>query len=441
MKSIFYTLIALCPFVVIAQSWQATNLTNFNAFTVTGLEYHNNQLYSVYFNSIEGVISKLNTDEQSWSVVTQTGITGIPKYIRSAGNEIYLTTSSLGYSMVYRSDDDLATFVVDTIGLPKVSNGVATPVGLDIIDGNIVANLGSAGYWIKENTQSSWRHIETSTLLNGGVDPITYSNDTIFAYDNSGTSILYVSGDNGMNFSVRNTNLPANFEGNVFTSNPINGRLYLAGGVTNNGVTYTEYGIYYSDNNGFSWTMADLSNFIATDVNGGQQEVKAIFSNGTAIYVALENDTLKTGPDVLSSSSGITNLDYDTLGLLVDPAGSVHGLSFLEYKNKIALQLNVRDVYLSGISSPTTDLKERNISLNGKVIAYPNPFNDRLEIRNRWKEQIHIKILDVKGRNILERSTNESSLILSTSGLPKGIYFLQITTPTQGGVIQKLIHL
>ena len=413
MKKLSLTSLFLSIILMANSQWKETNLTEFNFFTVPSATSHNGELLGLVFNSISSDLYMMNADETSWTKKVFSGVNEVANAIESTGSSLYLSANGLGYGMVYHSTDNAATFVADTAGLPKVFSGIAATYGLKYFDGKIVVNLGSAGYWLKDINEDLWQHIDPATSLNGGTDPICFSNDQLFAFDNSGASILYVSNDFGQTWETVNSNLPKTFTGKLFEANLTTGRLYLAGGKADG----TEYGIYYSDNSGTTWVKADLSAFIKTDANGGQQEVSALYANGDEIYVALENDAANTTPDILSSESGITALAVDTEGLIVDPAGSIKGTKFLSHEGSIALILNVRDIYLKD-SGTSNSLRHSNLI---DISIYPNPSKSYIKVNSNI-EYSAVQLYDLLGNQVLTSYSDE----LKISEIPKGMYILKI---------------
>lgn len=404
-----FTLINVCY----AQQWSATNLSNLNAFTVTAVESHKSELYSVLFNSISGEVYRLDSEGNSWSQVSITGTDGnIVSKLQDATSRIYLSTNSLGSGALYYSRDDLNTLIADTIGLPRFLKGIVAPIDLQYFNGKILLNLGSSGYWLKDTTATTWHHIDPPTALNGGKDPLCCSKDTLFAHDNSGANLFYVSGDYGQTWSVRNTNLPTFFIGNVLVANRSTGRLYMAGAKTDG----SSYGTYYSDDNGFNWTIADLSAFIGKDVNGGQQEVRAIYANSEEVWIALENNNKNTTPDVLTSKTGIQNMAYDTMGLLNDPSGQIYGAKFVEHNGGIAMALNVRDVFMKSMVSGIT---ERPVTQ--QINAFPNPTHDVVNISENIEFDT-LRVFDMNGKVLISSTSKHINL----HNLPQGVYLVEL---------------
>ncbi len=414
MKKICVAMFLLAFTLCARGQWMETNLTGFNYLAVTGVASHNQNLYSIVFNGFSADLYLLNADEKSWTKQAISGVNEIPQRLVSAGSQLYMTTVGLGYGMLYRSDDNGAVFEVDTAGLPKFFNGIVPPVGIQIMDGKVVVNLGASGYWTREASGETWQHIDPATSLNGGVDPICFVNGSLFAHDNSGANLLYVSGDFGQTWEARSTNLPEFFIGHLLEANAITGRLYLAGGKSDG----SAYGIYYSDDDGFTWTAAPLAHLITTNAQGGQQEVTALYASGTDVYVALENNSAQSTPDVLSTSSGIENLAYDTLGLLTDPAGSMQAMQILPHKNKMVLALNVRDVYLKNAGNATP---VHETSFKSRVLVYPNPVSNVLYVETE-QEISAVQVMDLQGRMLRTSSTKN----IDVTGLTNGVYLLKV---------------
>lgn len=422
MKKIKLILLAVALSGVASAQWRATNLTESNFLAIAGMASYQDELYSVVFSGFSATYYQLNDNQESWSEITPNGISGIAAALQSTGTHLYMSSVGLGFGQVYRSTDG-TNFQLDTDGLPDMLSGVPLVNGFKSFDGRIVVNLGSAGYWIKPTSTSDWEKIDPETSLNGGVDPMCYSQDTIFAYDNSGTHTFYFSADWGKTWKVRNTSLPASFVGTILEANSSTGRLYLVGGKTDD----SDYSIYYSDDNGFNWTKADLTGLIGTNNNGGQQRVTALYANGQNIYVALENDESGTTPDVLSSKTGIQNLEVDITGLVSDPGGVMNGNKFLEHDNLVAMALNTRDIYVQDKATHITS------DIAPKSALFPNPATDFFML-NADQDLGRIDIIDLSGRVI--RSQNGAIQQINISDLGAGTY-LVATFNTQDQLITR----
>lgn len=60
------------------------------------------------------------------------------------------------------------------------------------------------------------------------------------------------------------------------------------------------------------------------------------------------------------------------------------------------------------------------------MLAYPNPFNDFLELKGSWSGQAKYTLVDALGRTIMAGSVTSDKQRLDTSQLPIGFYLLQI---------------
>ncbi len=415
-RILLLTLLIFIGFFSMAQQWESTNLATFN-FANTTLESHNNTLYSIYNTSLSGDVYTLDAGKTSWTQQTFSGVTGFPTFLESTGDKLYLGTVGLGFSMIYYTTDNGATFVEDTVGLPKFTSGVNTLYGFQFFNGKVVANMGSSGYWLKDTADVSWAQIDVPTFFNGGTDPLAFYNDSIYAFDNAAATTFYVSGDYGATWMTRTISLPASYKADLLIANASTGRLYTSGS-SNSGA---QYGVYYSDDHGFNWTEAtNLNTFIGTDANGGQQEVTAMYANGNTIFMALENDASNSRPDVLSSSTGIANMAVDTVGLLTDPSGMMNGARFLEFQGDVYMGLNVRDVYRKS-SSSTIGLSETNLN---EVILYPNPSSEKIYFSGLNGVNNRVRIINTIGVEVINTTMLSNSIEIS--GLAKGIYVVQI---------------
>ena len=421
--TVFFVLILLT--FVKAQSWQPTNLANVNYLNITGLESHQGELYSILFNGFSADFHKLQSSGTSWTQISLNGVSGIPSYMKSTGTRLYISTKEANFSsMIYYAFDPNGSFVADTAGLPENSMGKLTVFGLQYYDGKIVANLGSNGYWFKDTSATHWQQMGVANSFNGGSDPICFYGDSVFGYDNSGAFDFYVSGDFGLNWMPRATNLPAPFTAYFMTSNSANGRLYVAGAKSDG----SQHGLYYSDDNGYYWTLSSaVTAFIGTDINGGPQEVKTMYANGDTLYISLENEATQTPPNVLSSASGITNILMDTTGLINDVSGLIYGSFFVKHNNDMAMGLNVRDVYLKG---------EPSIGLNNSISPlwqiYPNPSRDIVYFEGLTRGEAYtLKVYDVSGRLLDKEITQNHNW--NIEDYPNGIYLFEI----EGGGVRK----
>ncbi|MEM9258666.1 MAG: S8 family serine peptidase, partial [Bacteroidota bacterium] len=78
--------------------------------------------------------------------------------------------------------------------------------------------------------------------------------------------------------------------------------------------------------------------------------------------------------------------------------------------------------------------------LSPRVVSSPNPFDQSLEIRlmATFGQETHLRLFDNNGKLVVHRKTNQGVTRINTSELPRGLYYLNVTSAT-GSSVQKLI--
>ena len=71
----------------------------------------------------------------------------------------------------------------------------------------------------------------------------------------------------------------------------------------------------------------------------------------------------------------------------------------------------------------TIDISEIDKNLEYFTLL-PNPANESIDIRFSESGNHKIKVTDILGKIIMEKTTNENSLTINSSQLPNGIYFV-----------------
>ncbi len=413
----------------LGQSWQATHLTSVTYLPIV-MENHNGTLYATVFNSVTATLNKLNADNASWTTISTGADITVPRFMKSAGSKMYMTTVNSGvYSMVYHTTDG-SSFTLDTVGLPHSFGGVTLITRIQYYKGKVIVAMSGNGYYLKDTADAAWHSINCPTAFNAPSDPLTYFNDTLYAYDNSGADIFYVSGDWGMNWTARTTNLPTDYSCNLLVADEVTGRLYAAGAWSSAAM----YGLKYSDDHGVTWTTSTAAApFMSLNYMHSQQHITAIYAHDPTVYLALENNADNTAPDIIGSTSGLANLAYDTVGL---PAagGAANGFNFLMYQGKLALALNVIDVYLKGVPNYINEpmAQKNNFSL------YPNPCTDRLIISSKNNATpSEIKILDCTGKVV--RTLTGDTKQIDVTRLPAGTYLVTFVYDGKASEIQQFV--
>ncbi len=421
-------ILLISTFQLQAQNWQATHLTNVTYLANMAMEVHQNKLYATIFNGFTGGLFRLRASQTAWDTLS-TGSIIVPRFLASSGRRLYLSSVESGVaSNIYYSTDAGATYIIDTIGLPQTFGYTSLCYGLRSFKSKIIANLGSAGYWIKDTAAVSWQSMAVVTALNGGIDPLVELHDTMFAYDNSGTNTFYISGDYGANWSTRVTGLPVDYGTSLLATDEISDRIYSFGSWNN----HSQYGVFYSNDHGRSWmNYVAASNMLGTNANNTQQLVKAMYGNGNTFYMALENDKNNSAPDIIGTTSGLANLAYDTLGLPLNGASGLYGSKFVSFNNQVALQLVTTDIYLKG----TATIGMNQVS--PKVLSImPNPCSDEIHINAPSVTITKVQVYDMLGQLVLEQA---NSATVSVKALPNGAYLVKCYAANQLMATEKII--
>lgn len=391
MKRSLLFLTAFCLSAVISTAqWQATNLTSVTYLSITGVTSHQNELYATVFSGFGSLMYKLDPGNTSWTQLN-TGTLSNPNVLRSAGTRMYVSTlDPFSYSsLLYYTTDGGNTFVLDTAGLPHYQSGLRPVSTIQYYEGKVIVGIGGDTYFLKDTSASAFHSIDTPTLLVGGVDPITFFNDTLYVWESSSNHLLSYSSDWGTTWTVRPTNLPFSWNSSVFTADEVTGRLYIAG--QGNGA----YELRYSDDHGSTWNLAgNIAPYIGLNANNTQQLITTIYAHDPLFYLSLENNNNSSAPDILGSVTGFANAACDTLGLPTNAAGAVKGSAFLMHNNKLALALNVIDVYLKDVTVGIENKSGHEEDLS----VFPNPGSTLLKVTTKGKEYSELRVYDALGR-------------------------------------------
>lgn len=414
-KQLLFVLLSFAGLTASAQ-WHGTNLSTYSYVTVI-MEQHKGKLFSTSGTVYSAALATLNSDNTSWTTIP-TGSTIIrPVLLKDADSRLYMTTAEgIVNSLLYYTRDNGATFVVDTAGLPRLGTGVA-PIGrIQYHHGKIIAAMAGDGYFIKDTADAAFHSINVPTMFNAPSDPLTCYNGVLYGFDRTGTSAFYTSSDWGANWTLVTTNLPTDYSGTLLTVDEATGRLYMAGAW---GATVT-YGLKYSDDGGKTWTDATSANaFISKNYSNTQQQITAVYAHDKDVYIALENNKDMTAPDIISSSTGLSGLAYDTTGL-PSIGGAGNGINFLSYQGRIALCLNVLDVYLKGTPNA---VKKQQVADAGFTL-YPNPCTDHIMLsRTGTAAADEFRIIDYTGKTVVTLPAHTREVDLRH--LNAGLYLMQ----------------
>jgi len=147
-------------------------------------------------------------------------------------------------------------------------------------------------------------------------------------------------------------------------------------------------------------------------------------------------------PQVNNSSGVLDTLNWTLISANYTATGGESFLIIGNYKddsntNPIIINssagYNGAYCYIDDVSlSLCTGIEEQ--TANGEAKIYPNPFNDKLTVRNIENELSEILLYDIGSRKLLQQSFTNSSSI-NTEQLEKGIYLYELRN--KNGVIKK----
>ena len=416
-----------------SQNWVSTEFTPFDSFAINDVVSHDGNLYATYATGFGNVLGKSENDGVTWQELNPTGITGYPTLLLSVGNRLYLSTINIIDSHLYYSTDGGATFTEDINGLPAGFFGGASLINrIQFMNNRLVIGMGGAGYYQKSMSSPSgaFAFFDTPTGLNSGSDRLVFYNGSLFTYDNSGAFTFYQSADFGANWTIpASSGLPANLNSEILSLNPTTGRIYLSGTFDSG----SQYGLYFSDDLGASWSEFDLSMVSSTNYLGDFHKVTAMYTNGPLFYAALDNDLANTEPDVISSNNlGATAPTLDTMGLPNDTTGGIFGNKIIVHNNKPVMALNVVDVYIKDETLNTNDFSS---AFDLKV--YPTVVRDYITIKNitAFKGIIY----DNTGKQVMTFESQTSIQRLDINQLEDGIYYLHVTNVEGLNVVKKIL--
>ncbi len=428
---LLFCFLAIITLSVNAQ-WQPTGISTDPIETIYDVQSHNNVLYAS--SNSDGFIKSLDNGN-SWQAVGQTEFSTNPtnryvSHIRDTGSDLYVSTffANFASSVIYKSSDNGQTFVSDTIGLPRVSgaNEIEDVQYLYHHNGYMIADIANTGNYWKHISDNSWqRNNDTNTQFS---EFFAFSGNKFYAWANYH---LHVSQDNGQSWTqATDANIPILFLANNLITDEDSGRIYMAG----KSIIESNYRLFYSDNDGGSWTEIDMSSYIGNNWIGVPQQIRKLFVKGSYIQVALDNDANPSAPDILVSTNTGESFSTDILGLPTNSNGTTTAVNFILHNNDLFMALNYTDIYRKPFS--TLSIKDDNFLEN--VLVYPNPSNDIFYFKTSNNSIKSIHVYDVNGRLI--QRINDDDFIDSLKIENKGIYFLKITNHRGNSVVKRVIR-
>lgn len=422
-------LIAIVTFKVQAQ-WQPTGISTNPIETIYDVQAHNNVLYAS--SNTDGFI-KSSDNGNSWQSVGQTEFSTnstdrYVSHIRTAGSNLYVATFNANFasSVIYKSADNGQTFVADTLGLPQVSvaNEIQDVQYLYHHNGYVIADIANTGNYWKHSSGTSWqRNNDANTQFS---EFFAFFGNKFYAWANYH---LHVSQDNGQSWTqATDTNIPILFLANNLITDPDTGRIYMAG----KSIIETNYRLFYSDNDGGSWTEIDMSSYIGNNWIGVPQQIRKLFVKGDYIQVALDNDANPSAPDILVSTNNGESFTPDISGLPINTGGTTTAINFILHNNTLFMALNYVDIY----KKPFSTLSLNSVDNTNTILVYPNPSKSTFHLKSTIQIK-QVNVYDLKGRLIQSLKNHHSLKTVKIEN--NGVYFLEIIDNMGNSTIKKII--
>jgi len=357
------------------------------------------------------------------------------------------------------------------------------------VNGNNIFAGSGGGVYLSTNNGTSWTVVNNGLPSNAAIRSLTVSGNNIFAaiITSSATSGIYLSTNNGASWVAVNNGLPSGVITTSLTANGNNifagtegnyGGLFLS---TNNGTSWTAAhnglppntimnlatsgnnifagmagGVYLSTNNGTSWTAVNnglsvIDNFhvvVGNNVFGNNvfaSTYDTVFyssDNGTNWTPATDSGFPSLCIGLAINGNNIFASSYDGVYLSSDNANSwtAENAGLMLDTSITAIAIGTNDVF---VGTSTGMVYKRPLSdfagideINGKVnfSAYPNPFNDQINIKVDGKNIIAV-LNDITGRKV-NQYFFDNNLTIETSSLPKGVYVLNVISGNKVSTIK-----
>ncbi|QTD37869.1 T9SS type A sorting domain-containing protein [Polaribacter batillariae] len=402
-----------------SQNWEPLGISSNGNQGVYDLETHHSVLFASVNN--DGFIKSLDNGA-SWVAVGQTEFVTNPNsrrvsHIKSAGNNLYVATFFAGTSssMIYKSSDNGATFTEDINGLPVAPNDNERVQNLTNIyyHNGYLITVFNGGNYIKHENDTHWQAIDNAaTKLSEYYDSF---NNILYAFP---SYALHKSTDNGQTWTkTGNTNLPQLFLPNNFNVDPFSGRIYVSG----RGLAENIHKLFYSDDEGETWTSAGIESSLGNNWIGQPQIITEIFSHGNLIQLGLANDANNSGAEMLISTDSATSFQNDKTGFANVGFGTSEPIKFVLHSGFLYVALNYNDIYKKNIST----LNTVSYSRENKVSIYPNPVNSFINISIH--KNFNWALYNTNGIKVKSGYFSESNKKIEVNELANGVYFLKLT--------------
>lgn len=298
----------------------------------------------------------------------------------------------------------------------SVTGGPQTTVvrGFSSLSGNIFAYTSSSGIYKSSDGGSTWS-AANSGLTNLNVIWMETINSKLIAATIGGG--VFISTDNGASWVQSNTGI---------AGGDLNAELVWKMG-TNLYYTAQGGGSYLSNNEGTNW-----SSWTKPSVMG--LGVMEIHRNGTNLYMESRHFSGGMRDSIYITSNEGASWTNITANL---SATDLNASGITEFGGYVFIAYNLMSPNL-GVYRNTTTVGINDNELSNDISIYPNPFNDKIVLRNSSNETIkQVFIYDNLGKLVV--SENGNAEYINTSGLNNGLYFMEIIFSDNSSTKRKLI--
>lgn len=393
-----------------SQHWKATG-----ALPATGASFYlvaatsvGNNIFAAHANKNLGYSTDLGKTWITDGINEPKGdfalLTGIKDRLYAS-----MKTSPSDYELLYTTNNG-QSWTMDTIGLPRAYTiiGITSMIVVDMGNDYIFAHNYLKAFY-KHKNDAKWTPTEIGSAV---VDVVAIKDKWIIVVAGK----IIQSTDRGKNWTTMiSSGLPDKFQGNKICTN--GARLYLSNPPANGAQD-----VYYSDDEGASWTVTSIGG-LYTHPNAWVQNLYAVDDYVFAAILPKQFDFNSPPPFIVSSQKSLSFTVGDVSGF---PTGStVSNLPFFFHvQNKLFTMFG--DIYVSEPGFTGTSAVKNVSASNMTISVYPNPSDRMVKISSKNAESFELAVFDVQGKMVHQQIVHTSAEI-NVSMWQKGIYFVKST--------------
>jgi len=182
----------------------------------------------------------------------------------------------------------------------------------------------------------------------------------------------------------------------------------------------------------------DGSIWIAGETSSTDGQVYTSYGNGDAWIVHTDSAGNVLSSKVLGENQeDASDMLYALPGGMVLAGGIYYGAGPVggEFPTQF---YGTMDIFLARLTPWTTDVKEA-IMGNDRVIAYPNPASDIIEIKSKNSGLYKATIKDIRGRIVYSADNVNNQTEIDVRNWPRGLYFVELVNGQGHNTVQKII--